>query len=297
MSLPPPPPPPSGSTTGGVGTCYRHANKPAFRRCTRCERLACNDCLTPGSIGSLCPDCSKAGRPPAPERLKRWNATRGGTLATFVLIGINVAVAIYTMSSPLVANGIHRGELDLAVNRYLIDDGDWYRIITSGFTHFGVVHLAMNMVSLYFLGQFVEPALGRTKFVSLYLASLLAGTAGALVLQPGFGITAGASGAIFGLLGAAAVGLRHRGIGIMQTGIGTSIILNLVLTFSINGISIGGHLGGLAGGAICGYVMLAPHHKGFPKWASYVTPAVVAVVSVAVCFLVSHHALQTFTRG
>jgi membrane associated rhomboid family serine protease len=290
-SLPPPPPPPSPSAPAtppsGTSTCYRHPARPAFRRCTRCERVTCDECLTPGSIGSLCPECVKAGRPPAAERMRRWNATRP-MVATYVLIAINVAVAIYTLTSPEVPrSNVREGELNLAVSRHFVDIGEWYRIFTSGFTHFGIFHLVMNMFSLYFLGQLVEPALTRTKYVMLYFASLLAGTAGALVLEPDFGITAGASGAIFGLLGAAAIALKQRGIGLFQTGIGMTLVLNLVLTFGIDGISIGGHLGGLLGGAICGYVMLAPRQRGFPKWAGYATPAVVAAVAVAISFAVS----------
>lgn len=276
--------------------CYRHTSRPAYRRCTRCDRFACDDCLVPGSVGSLCPDCVRSSRPPAPERIRRWSATRGNTAATFALIAANVAVAVYTLSSPLVARGVHRGEYELAVNRYFVDAGEWYRIFTSGFTHFGLVHLLMNMVSLYFLGRFVEPAIGQLRFLTLYLASMLAGTAGALVLQPGFGITAGASGAVFGLMGAAAVGMRQRGISIMQSGIGTTLLLNLFITFTISGISIGGHLGGLAGGVICGSVMLAPRQRRMPTWAVWLVPFVVAAASIAICFAVSNDVLNTFRR-
>jgi membrane associated rhomboid family serine protease len=270
--------------------CYRHPNRPAFRRCTRCERIACSECLTPGSIGSLCPDCARAGRPPVVERARRWNATRGRTMATYTLIAVNVAVAMYTMSTSAISRDVNEGEYHLALDRYFVDKGEWWRIVTSGFTHFGALHLIVNMVSLYFLGSFVEPALGRLKFLALYFAALLAGSAGALLLQPGLGLAAGASGAIFGLLGAAAIALRQRGIGLMQTGIGMSLLLNLILSFTIPGISIGGHLGGLVGGGICGYVMLAPHHKGFPKWASYATPAAVGLLAVIICLAVSHNA-------
>lgn len=306
MTLPPPPPPPSvppsvpppppGAGTGtGVGTtCYRHGNRPAFRRCTRCERIACNECLTPGSVGSLCPDCVRAGRPPTAERVRRWNATRGSNSATFVLMAINIAVGVYTLTSPLVTRTIHQGEVRLAMNRFLIDQGEWWRLITSGFTHFGVLHLLMNMLSLYFLGRFVEPALGQARFVALYFASLLAGAAGALLMQPSFGLTAGASGAIFGLLGASAAGLRRRGIPLMQSSIGTMIMLNLVITFTISGISIGGHLGGLLGGAICGWVMLAPSQRRIPKWAVWATPIAVAVVSVVIAFAVSSGTVSGF---
>ncbi len=300
-SLPPPPPPPvappppgSSGPSHETTTCFRHPNRPAFRRCTRCERTACNDCLVSGSVGSLCPDCAKVGRPAAPERIRRWNATRGGNAGTFLLIAVNVAVGVYTFSSPLVNRTIHRGQYDLAVNRYFVDKGEWWRLITSGFTHFGVAHLLMNMISLYFLGRFVEPALGRTKFFALYFASLLAGTAGALMLQPSLGLTAGASGAIFGLLGASAVGLRQRGVPLMQSSIGTMILLNLVLTFTIGGISIGGHLGGLVGGAACGAVMLAPHHRRLPRWAAWAAPVAVAAVSVIIALVVSRHGMNSF---
>lgn len=228
--------------------------------------------------------------------MRRWNATRGGLFGTFGLIAVNVGIGIYTLSSPLISRTIHRGEFRLAMNRYLIDHGDWWRIFTSGFTHFGAVHLLMNMVSLYFLGRVVEPALGRTRFIALYLASMLAGAAGALIMQPGLGLTAGASGAIFGLLGATAIGLRQRGIRLMQTSIGTMILLNLFITFTISGISIGGHLGGMLGGAVCGYVMFAPHHKAFPKWAQWATPLAVAAVSVVICIAVSHGAVNSFLR-
>lgn len=295
-SLPPPPPPPPGGSgaTGHVHgqetTCFRHPNRPAFRRCTRCEQFACNDCLIPGSVGSLCPDCAKAGRPPAAVRAKQWNATRGRTAGTFALMVINVAVAVYTLSSPLVSRTLHKGEYNLGVNRYFIAEGEWWRILTSGFTHFGLPHLLMNMVSLYFLGRFVEPAIGRTRFFALYLASLLAGTAGALLLQPSYGLTAGASGAIFGLLGASAIGLRQRGIPLMQSSIGTMILLNLFITFTISGVSIGGHLGGLVGGAICGSVLLSPHQRKVPAWAMWVVPIAVGAISVIVCFAVSNSA-------
>jgi membrane associated rhomboid family serine protease len=211
-------------------------------------------------------------------------------------MAINIAVGIYTLSSPLFPGSrvIHQGEAKLALNRYFLDEGEWWRLITAGFTHFGVAHLAMNMISLYFLGRFVEPAMGRTRFLALYLAAMLAGNAGALLMQPSLGLTAGASGAIFGLLGAAAVGLRQRGIPLMSSSIGTMIILNLIITFTISGISIGGHLGGLVGGALCATAMLAPRQKRVPAWAVWLLPIAVAAASVIIAFAVSHDALSRF---
>lgn len=168
---------------------------------------------------------------------------------------------------------------------FVTEPDGWYRLVTSGFMHFGLLHIAFNMYFLYALGQMLEPALGRVKYLLLYFASLLGGSLGVLVIG-GVGITAGASGAVFGLLGAATIGLWRRGINPFTTGIGATLILNLFITFAIPGISIGGHLGGVIAGTICGFVMLAPSHKGFPRWASYATPAVVALVSVIASVMV-----------
>lgn len=158
-------------------------------------------------------------------------------------------------------------------------DGEWYRLVTSGFLHFGIIHLAFNMLLLYQLGQLLEPALGRARFVLLYFAALFAGSFGALLTAPN-SLTGGASGAVFGLMGAAAVGLHRRGVNVFSTGIGTTLLINLVLTFSIRGISVGGHLGGVITGGLCGWVMLAPQWKPSPKWALWAMPASVLGLSL-----------------
>ena len=169
----------------------------------------------------------------------------------------------------------------------LKSDDEWYRLVTSGFVHFGLLHLLFNMFALYQLGQMVERAIPHVQFALLYFASLLGGSLGALLVEGNDlrSVTAGASGAVFGLLGAAAIGLHRRGVNIFNTGIGTALMLTLVITFSISGISIGGHLGGLAVGGICGFVMLAPQWRGFPKWAGYVVPVVVGALCVVASVL------------
>ncbi len=169
--------------------------------------------------------------------------------------------------------------------RFVITGGnDWYRLITSGFLHYGIIHLGFNMYVLYMLGNMLEPSLGRVRFASIYFASMLGGSAGALLLQPN-GLTAGASGAVFGLLGAAAVGMWHQGINPFSTGVGRLLLINLVFTFFWPNVSIGGHLGGALAGAICAFVMMAPPYKGFPRWAAAATPAAVAVVSIVASFV------------
>ena len=143
----------------------------------------------------------------------------------------------------------------------------------------------MNMLLLYHLGALLERALGGGKLVAMYFASLLAGSLGVLLIG-GAALTGGASGAVFGLMAGAAVGLHRRGVNVFSTGIGTTLLLNLVLTFSISGISIGGHVGGAIGGAICGFVMLAPGWKPMPKWAGYAAPAAVALVALVASVIV-----------
>jgi len=160
-----------------------------------------------------------------------------------------------------------------------IANGEYYRLVSSGFLHFSIFHIGMNMLLLFQLGQLLEPAIGRVRFGLLYFAALLAGSLGALMVQP-FGLTGGASGAVFGLMAAAAIGMHRRGVNIFQTGIGMVLVLNLVLTFTIPGISIGGHVGGAIAGALCGFVLLAPRHAPLPNWASYAMPVGIIIVAV-----------------
>lgn len=158
--------------------------------------------------------------------------------------------------------------------------GEWYRTITAGFVHYNVIHIAFNMVLLYQFGRMLEGGLGRVRFLALYFAALLAGSFGAVLLSPN-AFTAGASGAVFGLLGATALGLRRRGVSVWQTGVGGLLVVNLLLTFVIPGISIGGHLGGLAGGALVGGVMLRLPPSRRATVEGIALAAVVAVASVA----------------
>lgn len=284
-SLPPPPPaaPPTGPPATDAHTCYRHPKRAAGRQCTRCGRFACSECLVQASVGSHCVDCARASRPKAATRARYWNA-RQPTLVTYTLIAINLAVFVSGVAlDPQSLSGRRTTELhvDLALNGELLSiTHEWYRLVTSGFLHFGILHLGFNMYMLYLLGQMLEPVLGRVRFGLLYLAALLGGSLGVVVLDRG-GLTAGASGAVFGLLGAAFVGQWLHGANPLSTSIGSVLMMNLFITFAFRGqISVGGHVGGLIAGAICGAAMLAPRHKGVPAWASYVVPFVVAVAAL-----------------
>ena len=175
-----------------------------------------------------------------------------GTLDPWVDAG---ALFLPTMSQGG-ATGRSAGELteQLALYGPFVRGGEWYRLITSGFLHYGLLHVGFNMFILYQLGMILEPAFGRVRFALLYLAALLGGSVGALLVSPN-ALTAGASGAVFGCMAAVVVALRRRGVGVLQSNIGGLLAINLVLTFAVRGISIGGHLGGLAAGAAAGLIL------------------------------------------
>ncbi|MGH9042015.1 MAG: rhomboid family intramembrane serine protease [Acidimicrobiia bacterium] len=235
-------------------TCFHHKDRQTGRACTRCGRPACADCLHDAPVGSHCWQCIKAAQPPMKERARRWNAT-AGALVTRVIIALNIGVFVLTA---LTGGAMGRGgelQFRLALFGPAVAAGEWYRLVTSGFVHYGILHIAFNMLILARFGQMLEPALGRARMTALYLSALLTGSLGVVLMEP-TGVTAGASGAVFGLVGAAAVGLRQRGINVWQSGIGPLLAINLVFTFAVPGISIGGHLGGLIGGVVVGGVML-----------------------------------------
>jgi membrane associated rhomboid family serine protease len=200
----------------------------------------------------------RAAQPPAAQRI-RQRAAGAGPVVTKAIIAINVAVfvlCVLTADGNLSGDGWLQGEL--ALFGPAIEYGQWwelYRLVSAGFLHFGLIHIAFNMVILYRFGEMLEPALGPVRYAGLYLASLLSGSFGAMALSP-HAFTGGASGAVFGLVAAAAIGLHQRGINVWQSGVGGLIVVNLAITFIVPGISIGGHLGGLVGGFLAGAFML-----------------------------------------
>jgi len=212
--------------------------------------------MTPAPVGQRCPEHS--GRPQGVKRLTK-GARRGvfegtGALVTKVLLAINILVYVITAAQ---GNGLNSPGGSLFTKWYLLGpavaDGDWWRLITSAFLHGGLLHIAFNMYFLWFVGAPVEEALGRGRFLLIYLVSGLAGSAGALVYTP-TSPTVGASGAIFGILGAALVLERQRNYVLGGSALGL-VLINLVLSFAISNISIGGHIGGLVGGALCTLVL------------------------------------------
>jgi membrane associated rhomboid family serine protease len=167
----------------------------------------------------------------------------------------------------------------------LVADGEYWRLVTSGFLHANLWHIGLNMYLLWILGGMLEPAIGKVRFLVVYFTALLGGAFGALVVSP-LSPTVGASGAIFGLMGATAVVMHRRGINIFEAGIGGLILINLVLSFVIPGISVGGHLGGLVAGALA---MLAIHEADRHRQPvyGYIAAGVVAAAMVVGSILVA----------
>jgi membrane associated rhomboid family serine protease len=155
----------------------------------------------------------------------------------------------------------------------------YWRLISSGFMHDGILHIALNMFFLYMMGPMIESAIGRVNYAATYMAALLAGSFGALAFTP-LSPSVGASGAIFGVFGTLIVVARDRGIPIWQSGLGLTLIINLVFTLSVKGISIGAHLGGLAAGVIIGFAIVELGEKRRIEHAPLAVCVLIAVVAV-----------------
>jgi membrane associated rhomboid family serine protease len=262
-------------------TCYRHPGRETGVSCSNCGRPICPECMTSTPVGMRCPECAgqrtrvRSGGAALQAASEPW--------ATYVLIGINTLVFLGELASGASATTIGGGSsliADGAVLGPAIDDGEWYRILTGGFLHAGLLHLGLNMFVLWILGRLLEPAIGTPRFLGIYFVSLLAGSFGALVADPNVP-TVGASGAIYGLMGATIVIARRRGVEQIASEIGLWLVLNLVLSFSISGISIGGHIGGLIGGTLAGMVIAAAESRAGMRPAIGIETVALLVLAVA----------------
>jgi membrane associated rhomboid family serine protease len=257
-----------------VETCYRHPTRETGVRCSNCERPICPDCMTSTPVGMRCPECARQS-----TKVRTMRTVTDEPSLTYFLIALNVLVGLGSLfggggatSSGLIEDG--------GLSAATVRDGELWRLVTSGFLHGGLFHLLANMLALYILGQMIEPALGRVRFGLVYLVSLLCGSFGALLLSPD-SLTVGASGAVFGLLGAAAVIARSRGISLMESGLGLWIGINLLITFTIPRISVGGHLGGIIGGAVAAVILVELGERGrLPRYVPEVLCAGLGVAAV-----------------
>lgn len=238
-----------------MATCYRHPNRETGVSCSNCGRPICPDCMTPTPVGMRCPECAS----------ERTRVTRGAVApsgrdapATYVLIALNAAAFLAEIAGGSGGLSAQNSSVvfDFGLFGPSVAEGEWYRLLTSGFLHASILHIGFNMFALYFLGRILEPGIGTPRFVALYFASLFAGSFGALLLDPN-ALTIGASGAVFGIFGATFVIARSRGVDALASTIGFVLLFNLVLTFGSERLSVGSHLGGLAAGLLCALVIVA----------------------------------------
>jgi membrane associated rhomboid family serine protease len=271
--------------------CYRHPDRETYVSCTECGRGICPDCMTFGPVGIRCPEhASTGGKAPAPRRAARRAGARlslAGPFVTQALIAINVGIYLFELLLGGNINGTgnriyEQGVLiisatDSGGNPIGLSEGEWWRLITAAFLHYGPLHLGLNMLVLWIIGPALEDFLGHGRYLLLYIVSGLAGSAGALVWS-GNVPTAGASGAIWGIMGAALI-FEWRRIYVFGGQALGLVVFNLLITFLIPGISKGGHVGGLIGGGAAALVFLALRRS--PALATLAV-AGVGVVAVAV---------------
>lgn len=235
------------------------------------------------SVGFHCPECARSGK----QRVIK-GPVAFDPLATKVLIGLSVLGYMWALSkgSSLGGLGVEAladggltggGYIGLDGQPIGVDEGEYYRLVSSAFLHDGLMHIGFNMYALWILGPMLERLLGRPRFVALYAASMFGGSFGVLLLSP-TDLTVGASGAVFGLMGAVLVVQRAAGLNIWQTPLAPVLGINLLLTFAVPQISIGGHIGGLVVGAAVGALMVESVRRHLSEWLAV---GVAAGVSLA----------------
>jgi membrane associated rhomboid family serine protease len=233
--------------------------------------------MTPTPVGMRCPECARDR-----TKVKTLRTLPSTPLVTQAIIVINVVVFLGELATGASLGGGVAGTVylkGLLFGPSIHIQHEYWRLITSGFLHDGLLHIGLNMLFLFLMGPMIEGMVGHLNFAAIYFASLLAGSFGALAFTP-LALTVGASGAIFGVFGALIPIARSRGIDIWRSGIGLTLIINLVFTLSVKGISIGGHLGGLAAGLIAGFAFVELGEKRRMKYAPLLVCALIAVVSV-----------------
>jgi membrane associated rhomboid family serine protease len=243
--------------------------------------------MTPTPVGMRCPECSRQR-----TRVMTSRTMYAQPTVTYALIAINVIVFLVELASGVSAAGNSIGGSSLIIHGGLsshgVASGEYWRLVTSGFLHFNLWHILFNMYALYILGTMLEPAIGHVRFALIYFVALLAGSFGALLVTPN-SLTVGASGAVFGLMGAAILEMRSRGIDPMQSGLPFWLGINLVFSFTFSGISVGGHIGGLIGGGLAAIVLFEiGKRRSVPRVAGPLLACAIAVLAVAGAIVVAH---------
>ena len=249
------------------------------------------------SVGFHCPECTaQSGARPMTARARMVRSV-SRPIVTQVLLGLNALAFLYSVVSSGSARGLTRIDGGVLEDGSLlaraitlrggsfvwigVDVGEYYRLVTSAFLHDGIFHLAFNMYALWLLGMLLEAGFGRARFLSLYVVSMLGGAFGALLMSAPNSPTVGASGAVFGLMGAMVLVQRAIGGNIWRSPLAMVLMLNLAFTLLVPRISIGGHFGGLIAGAVMGALMLALERRNAPVWATVSLGGMLSALLVA----------------
>ena len=289
--------------------CYRHPDRGTYIRCQRCGRPICGDCMVSAAVGFHCPECVAAGARDTRQNQGPYGGqrSRDPRITTFVLMGVNVAVWVLILLNSQLASLLALQPVGSCLSALDpsqwypnattaaqcaaasggswqpgVSSGAWWQLLTSAFTHEDAIHIGVNMLSLWFLGPPIEAALGRARFLTVYLLSALAGSTAVMWLSNPQSLTLGASGAVFGLLGALLV-VVYKVRGDVRNVL-MWLGLNVAFTFLGNGISWQGHIGGLVGGALLTALIVYAPRQGRPRvqWLGAAGFAVLLAVLVAV---------------
>ncbi|MFB7843799.1 rhomboid family intramembrane serine protease [Microbacterium sp. NPDC056052] len=270
--------------------CYRHLGRQSFVLCQRCMRTICPECQTQAPVGVICPECMQEQRrnqTPAQRRAnRRWGARSmtavgGRPIVTYWILAITSAVSLLQLVPGI--GGVITNSLQFwAGNLYPALSGapfEPWRLLTALLVHGGFIHLGLNMLALWMVGQSLEPLIGRAKFLTLYLVSGLAGSVAVALMSPGTP-TVGASGAIFGLLAALLVVGRHLGANVI--GILVVLVINFVYGFLVPGVAWQAHVGGAVVGALVALIYVRTSGRGTTKfwWIGLVSALVLVLLAV-----------------
>jgi membrane associated rhomboid family serine protease len=275
------PAPTAGPADAAAPVCYRHPTRETYIRCNRCERPICPECMVSAAVGFQCPECVQEGR----RSVREVRTVFGGKvyaspgLVSRVIVGVCVASYVLQIAVPSLTGRFEMFGLAVA-------SGEWWRLITAGFLHLGVVHILFNMWGLWVLGRPLESLLGRARFAALYAVALLAGSTVSYLFANPLGASVGASGAIFGLAGGMiVVAKRMRWNLNWLVGI---VALNFLLPFAIPNIDWHAHVGGLVAGMLVTAGFVYPPRR----WRIVAAVAVVVVVSAVSVGVVAHRTQQ-----
>ncbi|MDX8049435.1 rhomboid family intramembrane serine protease [Lentzea sp. BCCO 10_0798] len=275
-----------------IPVCARHSDRPTRLRCSRCDRPACPDCLRDASVGMQCVDCVNEGARTVRQARTSAGAvvSNGRPIITQVMIALNVLAYVVTVVQSGSPMNNSRAGLFTATSMIpeLTANGEWWRILTSGFMHFGLLHLALNMAALFVVGPVVEQELGKLRYSAVYFLSLLGGSAAAFFFGTVCQQLAGASGAVFGLMGALLIVFKRqkRDISTILVVVGINLVSNLFTNASLLG-----HLGGFVIGGLLTLAMVKAPAKN--RNAYQIGAVAAAALLLGVMFVLRASELDT----